>query len=997
MMNRNSWVWPVAGMWLMAVVAHATPEALQYPYVATYYVEPTVTPTVDAKIGFFVTDWNNAKVRFGDDTLRFDAELRFSTNRTDWTTRTMTGIPSGDHEFNLGKLPAGDYSLGIKVTDSAGRPSHTVWHEFRSRSAASLAVPADKVYTMTEGDFAKYGIVTETNRYSTVLVETASETSAVEAIPSGAVIPDDGYTVFAPCDADGKLRYRSWKYFKIVYGDDYDAEAVEQAAVETRAGLQSLIDEKRAAGYRKVRLLPETYRISASSPIQIPGNFTLDMNGAKLKMNGFTGSSAAIVVFTHAYDAHLVNGTLEGDYYEHDYAGSPDSSQHVMGAHMEGDCRYTTIENVTITHVTGYGAYNGLKGYDQTFAGSFPVNFTGSGCYSAGALRLADGSVDASATGRFTSVYRDISTFINGYIQVSKYLGYQGIATKSWLYTAAFYRADKSYISGEVAFQYRHVPIPKGAKYLRITVECDTLADANACSLKGQLFKMPWNCAYKNLKIELCRAVGIAPSAMRNMLFEGNEFTYSGDTLAMCAFDAEDGWDLMQDVFVRDNNFHDNPLNEFLTCAGHNFVVEHNVGKLFFYSRCNSPCVRFNNAASASFGCDTSRNRTMHGRYYGNRFEESLYLGRSSIPIDWDIVVTDDVFSVTGAELYLAPSATGRIRDCTVSNAYIQDASAIFDGVTFANCHTSMQNGRSQWNDCKFKGCNLQYSLSNDYSRCVFTDGSLFSGMTPFGWISFTDCAFTNFSANTGWWTKPYRMEISRCEVKGTNTFWKTAAYSIGRLRVHDSIFDTGAKCVFDIFDCRANNSYAVGESLDGIFAIWNCIFKSQALSETSADQSGKPIYLSEWNNVYPAGLGFVTYRVAQPAWTVRTNRDPEKVTLTTEVPVELEWLAKCPTLLAAAGGDFEVAARTATGKTGAGGAPLIAWQEYVRGTDPEDPSSNFQVSITMVNGVPKITWSPDLESKRTYRTYGSSDLGAWHFPTESADRFFKVRVSLEP
>ena len=54
----------------------AIPEALQYPYISTYYVKPMVTPDEEVAIKVFVTDWNNAKVRLGDDSHAFDISLR---------------------------------------------------------------------------------------------------------------------------------------------------------------------------------------------------------------------------------------------------------------------------------------------------------------------------------------------------------------------------------------------------------------------------------------------------------------------------------------------------------------------------------------------------------------------------------------------------------------------------------------------------------------------------------------------------------------------------------------------------------------------------------------------------------------------------------------------------------------------------------------------------------------------------------------------------------
>ena len=60
---------------------------------------------------------------------------------------------------------------------------------------------------------------------------------------------------------------------------------------------------------------------------------------------------------------------------------------------------------------------------------------------------------------------------------------------------------------------------------------------------------------------------------MNNMLFEDIEFTRNGQSGANCAFDAEDGWDGMQDATFRRLNFHDNAANDFLTCSGPNFIV----------------------------------------------------------------------------------------------------------------------------------------------------------------------------------------------------------------------------------------------------------------------------------------------------------------------------------------------------------------------------------------------------------------------------------------
>ena len=45
-----------------AVNLYVAPEHLRFPYVSTYYVEPTVTTKDNVKIPFYVTDWDHSKV-----------------------------------------------------------------------------------------------------------------------------------------------------------------------------------------------------------------------------------------------------------------------------------------------------------------------------------------------------------------------------------------------------------------------------------------------------------------------------------------------------------------------------------------------------------------------------------------------------------------------------------------------------------------------------------------------------------------------------------------------------------------------------------------------------------------------------------------------------------------------------------------------------------------------------------------------------------------------
>ena len=119
--------------------------------------------------------------------------------------------------------------------------------------------------------------------------------------------------------------------------------------------------------------------------------------------------------------------------------------------------------------------------------------------------------------------------------------------------------------------------------------------------------------------------------------------------------------------------------------------------------------------------------------------------------------------------------------------------------------------------------------------------------------------------------------------------------------------------------------------------------------------------------------------------------------TLTTPEPVPYVWLDQYNL---ASGTDYETAGNAASGKVN-WGRPTSVWEEYVAGLDPTDANSRLVANIGLTNGVPYISWTPDLNTNgiiRTYKIYGSETLengGNWQYPTNSQHRFFKVKVEM--
>ena len=124
---------------------------------------------------------------------------------------------------------------------------------------------------------------------------------------------------------------------------------------------------------------------------------------------------------------------------------------------------------------------------------------------------------------------------------------------------------------------------------------------------------------------------------------------------------------------------------------------------------------------------------------------------------------------------------------------------------------------------------------------------------------------------------------------------------------------------------------------------------------------------------------------------------DGSGYTLTTPEPVPYSWLTGYNLGLDS---DFETAAKQATGKVDTKGRSMAVWQDYVAGTAPTNPNDFLRAVISFINGVPHVSWTPNLNTNgevRVYTVMGKTNLtdAAWACPTNTALRFFKVKVEM--
>ncbi len=164
---------------------------------------------------------------------------------------------------------------------------------------------------------------------------------------------------------------------------------------------------------------------------------------------------------------------------------------------------------------------------------------------------------------------------------------------------------------------------------MRITI----LNESYPTNLSIQYFRIPTHCSFKNVKYENCRCVGMAPAAMKDMLVENCEFTNCGQSGAKCALDAEDGWDSMQDVTFKSLKFNANPNNYFLTCAGHNFIIDgQQNGKAYIWERTRSLIIKNCKNIDLTLQGGGKDNIVRHGVYrvFNNNFNSATTVNNLS-------------------------------------------------------------------------------------------------------------------------------------------------------------------------------------------------------------------------------------------------------------------------------------------------------------------------------------------------------------------------------
>ena len=331
-------------------------------------------------------------------------------------------------------------------------------------------------------------------------------------------------------------------------------------------GLNSFIANKKSEGYDGVKLLPGQYNVAPgntrSRAIAVPSNFTLDMNGSKIK-HVFTtkGASSLIVkISKDAIDSHIINGYIEGDYDEHDVTVVGDESAAGSGIEGEGfNCismggAFCSLENVDIGWVTGYCACPGVNSEYVTDPKDVSLFRQ---CY------IDSNGNEISSDVFYTSDFYNIANIKNNnfnFITACNYRGYGKYVGSSEIGYIHFYDENKAYLKSTKFRQYSLIPILENSAYVKVTLYSTSAPSSTTFRVQGRNYIDMSNYKLLNVDFHDTRSCALATGIYDFQLVKNCTFDRCGQWLEQgrvtpVAIDIEDGYQWGQNYFF-ENNFY---------------------------------------------------------------------------------------------------------------------------------------------------------------------------------------------------------------------------------------------------------------------------------------------------------------------------------------------------------------------------------------------------------------------------------------------------------
>lgn len=663
--------------------------AYKVPYISTYYFNTKPTIYEDVIIPFYVTNYDQSEYLY-DEEIKLDVLYQVDEN-----SEKVITVSAGDNSINLGKLSKGEHYFSLQALDkSTNLKSHKLYNEVLVIDD-SYTITEEQTYTITDDDLYKYNITK---------VDTTDKTKMSN----------------------------------------------------NRIGLTKLFADLQSQGYRKCILPPNSYfRCKKTTgndleirngAIQIPSNFTVDMNNSIFKLhtnkgdiNNTNSIVDLLVRMNNCYDSHLINGTLEGDRAERKalgletgYKGEAISTFQFLGG------KYCSIENLKIKQTTGHTVMSagGISGGGTSIPNT---RFEKTLIY--------EGKIINSDLWS-TSQFIDLNKFTLNYITVGRYLGYRGVRGKSLIVYYNFYDENYNFIKMIVGYQYRKTRIPSIAKYIRVSFYGDLSTDTNVSMF---YFELGTNLEIKNIDFEDTRTCAIATTTSSGLLIDNVTFTRCGYSITPCPVDFEDGWQDCQDIYFMNSKRIGDRVGtaDIIDNAGYNHIYENNdnIGYTIRYSVIGLVIRNNNNMFSSSWqrGYETG---SKFGRIKNNIINGLFNSSTDDTDTKGIVMSLIENSTINCNGLLGASTKTFCYKNCTIYK---------FNGNRIKAINSKIHPSPYLGYDFIFKNCefynfdnidsNIKFSfnalnVSREFVACTFNSPSELASHNNFNSGIFTNCIF---------------------------------------------------------------------------------------------------------------------------------------------------------------------------------------------------------------------------------------------------------------
>lgn len=465
-------------------------DEFEIPWIANYYYPARQNINTDIVIPLYITDFYQKEYTFNDNSEYFTVKYE-----VDGIEHQIKNIPAGDYNLHLGQLNAGIHYYGVQIVDSHGRSSRTIFNDLWIVDPNEYEIKESETYTITDNDLTTYSI------------------------------------------------------------NKNNSEVVDDM-INNRVGLSQLFLDLQSQGYRKAILPTGIYRInrckrlgtieSKDTPIQIPTNFTVDMNGSMFKLHPYNdteyGTIAQVenlmVRMYNCFDSHIINGTFEGDYFERQENGwiSGGNGEHNNTFNSFGSY-FSSLDNITIKQTTGYNVCAGQTG-----------NLGSCGLKEWFDNIVIENGEEKTKEGFATSGFgtMDQALIDSKYIVYSVWLAVGGLKGLYWEVEFHFYDENKKFIKTIKSYQYTRCRIPEGAKYVRVTLRGDSsqVSGASLHHMRTSRYFECNDCHWEDNRT--CCAI----AQFQHYALNRCTFARSGQSITPCEIDLEDGWEQQQDLFM---------------------------------------------------------------------------------------------------------------------------------------------------------------------------------------------------------------------------------------------------------------------------------------------------------------------------------------------------------------------------------------------------------------------------------------------------------------